>query len=390
MGTEVPKQLLPFGESTVLETSLNAFAKRPGVDGIIITSPEDGSLDSVYEGIASKIPEKEIRIARGAAKRSGSVYAGLKAADAMAEESGLDASEVLVMIHDAARPGISGDIIDRCMDAMRESDAACVCIPATDSVRIISEEYASKQGDNALKEAVNYPIISSACMDRSRVYMVQTPQCFRLSDIMEAHEKAIRDGFSDEATDDASIAEHAGLGIAIVEGSRANSKITTKEDLKMSSRIGSGYDVHRLVSGRDLILCGVNIPSKLGLLGHSDADVAVHALMDALLGAAGLGDIGRHFPDSDEKYRGADSMKLLSEVKEKLLGYAIVNCDITIIAEAPKLAPYIDQMRTNIANTLGIPESSVNVKATTEEGLGFTGRGEGIAATAVCSIEGSF
>ena len=164
----------------------------------------------------------------------------------------------------------------------------------------------------------------------------------------------------------------------------------------MSVRTGNGYDVHKLVSERALILCGTPVPYEKGLLGHSDADVAAHALMDALLGAAGLGDIGRHFPDSDEKYRGADSMKLLSEVRDMIGGAAldgtvvINNVDITIIAQAPKLSPYIEQMKTNTAYTLGIPESRVNIKATTEEGLGFTGRGEGIAAFATCAIEGRF
>jgi 2-C-methyl-D-erythritol 4-phosphate cytidylyltransferase/2-C-methyl-D-erythritol 2,4-cyclodiphosphate synthase len=218
--------------------------------------------------------------------------------------------------------------------------------------------------------------------------MMQTPQCFKLSDIRSAYVVAALEEL--KATDDASVAEHAGIRVALVRGSSANRKITTKEDIHMATRIGSGYDVHRLVPGRPLILLGTPIPAKLGLDGHSDADVAAHALMDALLGAAALGDIGRHFPDTDEKYKGADSMKLLAEVRDMLGGAKIVNVDITIIAQAPKLAPYIDQMKNNVAQTLGIPGSAVNVKATTEEGLGFTGRGEGIAAQAVCMIEGSF
>ena len=164
----------------------------------------------------------------------------------------------------------------------------------------------------------------------------------------------------------------------------------------MTTRSGTGYDVHKLVPERALILCGTPVSYEKGLLGHTDAAVAAHALMDALLGAAGLGDIGRHSPDSDEKYRGADSMKLLAAVRDMLGGAAldgevtINNVDITIIAQAPKLSPYNRQMKNNIANTLGIPESRVNIKATTEEGLGFTGRGEGIAAIATCSIEGRF
>ncbi len=164
----------------------------------------------------------------------------------------------------------------------------------------------------------------------------------------------------------------------------------------MTVRVGTGYDVHKLVPERALILCGTPVPYEKGLLGHSDADVAAHALMDALLGAAGLGDIGRHFPDNDEKYRGADSMKLLAEVRDMLSAASadgevkINNVDVTIIAQAPRLSPYNQQMKNNIAATLGIPESRVNIKATTEEGLGFTGRGEGIAAIATCAIEGRF
>ena len=155
-------------------------------------------------------------------------------------------------------------------------------------------------------------------------------------------------------------------------------------------RIGMGYDVHRLSEGRALIIGGVTIPYERGLEGHSDADVLLHAIMDALLGAAALGDIGKHFPDTDDKYKGADSMKLLAEVRDMLVEATINNVDITIIAQEPKLAPYIDQMKQNVSRVLGIPVWSVNVKATTEEGLGFTGRGEGIAAMAAVSIEGSF
>ena len=158
----------------------------------------------------------------------------------------------------------------------------------------------------------------------------------------------------------------------------------------MTTRVGNGYDVHKLVPDRELILCGTPVPYEMGLLGHSDADVATHALMDALLGAAALGDIGKHFPDSDDKYKGANSLKLLAEVKKMLGDATINNVDITIIAQEPKLAPYIQDMKENIAKTLEIPESRVNVKATTEEGLGFTGKKEGIAAFASCLIEGRF
>ena len=403
MGTETPKQLLPYAGSTVLETVLAKFALRKDIDKVILVSPQDGSLDGIYNGIADRIllqaagdsesgtvRRKEesrsgkesgsfIEIVRGGAERGDSVRQGLKALLDAAQRSGVDPSDAVVFIHDAARPGVTNEIIDSCIDGMRSCRALTAAIPSTDSVRMISQ--------SPLKEEPAYPIITSTYVERDLVWLVQTPQAFRLRDIIQAYDRADADGF--KGTDDASVAEHAGIDVAIIKGSKANTKITTQEDLHMASRIGCGYDVHRLVPGRPLILCGTPIPSKLGLDGHSDADVAVHALMDALLGAAGLGDIGRHFPDTDDKYKGADSMKLLAEVRDMLGGAVINNADITIIAQEPKLAPYNNQMTLNISRTLGIPETAVNIKATTEEGLGFTGRREGIAAIAVASIEGS-
>ena len=386
MGLDLSKQLLAYGGSTVLGTAMTKFARNVRVDMLIIASPADGSLDERYREIADGViercgrPDLGIDIVRGGATRADSVRAGLDAALADAESRGADPAEAVVMIHDAARPGVDDEIIDSCIDAMAVCSAATVAVPATDSIRMIS--------DTMLNAGCDYPIITSTNVRRNLVYLVQTPQTFRLADIIAAHELAVRDGI--HVTDDASVAEYAGMDVAIVMGSRANTKITHREDIHMTVRVGNGYDVHRLVPGRPLILCGTPIPSKLGLDGHSDADVAVHALMDALLGAAGLGDIGRHFPDTDDKYRGADSMKLLAQVRRMIGDVVINNADITIIAQAPKLAPYIEQMTKNIAEVLGIPESSVNVKATTEEGLGFTGRGEGIAAFATCTIEGSF
>jgi 2-C-methyl-D-erythritol 4-phosphate cytidylyltransferase/2-C-methyl-D-erythritol 2,4-cyclodiphosphate synthase len=184
------------------------------------------------------------------------------------------------------------------------------------------------------------------------------------------------------------LVERIGAYVAIAEGSYGNIKITTKEDLPVDMRVGSGFDVHRLIENRSLILCGVKIPFEKGLLGHSDADVAIHALMDAMLGAAALGDIGKHFPDTDDKYKGISSVLLLKKVNELIaeLGYKVNNVDITIMAQVPKLLPYIQAMREKIAETLEIDENRVNVKATTTEKLGFVGREEGIAAEAVCTI----
>ncbi len=383
MGIDMPKQLLSFRDSTVLETSVRAFSKRNDIDGIVIVSPKDGSLDDIYNKISATVAEdhnKKVIVTRGGSERSDSVVSGLNAVAKSASGKGISEEDVMVMIHDAARPGINDDIITSCILAMEKYEAAAAAVPSTDSVRMIF--------DAPLKGEASYPIITSAHVDRNSIFMMQTPQCFRLSDIRSAYVVAALEEFI--ATDDASVAEHAGIRVALVKGSSANRKITTREDLQMTTRVGSGYDVHRLVPGRPLILLGTPIPAKLGLDGHSDADVAAHALMDALLGAAALGDIGRHFPDTDDNYKGADSMQLMAEVKEMLGSARVVNVDVTIIAQAPKLAPYMDQMRANVSKTLGIPESAVNVKATTEEGLGFTGRGEGIAAMAVCTIEGSY
>ena len=394
MGMDVPKQLFPYGGSTVLGTAINAFASLDYIDKIYVVSPQDGSLDDVYEVITAeceRLTGREpgsIAIINGGAAREDSVREGIKAASRDADLAGIDKEDAIVLIHDAARPGVSEEIIRCNIETLSKYRAACTALPSSDSIRMINCEKPEYVTGLALKETITYPIMNTNVVRRELIYRTQTPQTFRLSDILRAHERAVRDGYT--ATDDAMVAEYAGISVALVEGSTANYKITTREDIQMTVRTGIGYDVHRLVPGRPLILCGTPIPSKLGLDGHSDADVAVHALMDALLGAAGLGDIGRHFPDSDEKYKGADSMKLLAEVKGMLGSVRIVNVDVAIIAQAPKLAPYMEQMKQNIASTLGIPESAVNVKATTEEGLGFTGRGEGMAAMATAAIEGSF
>ena len=319
MGIDVPKQLFPYGGSTVLGTAVKAFASLDYIDKIYVVSPQDGSLDSTYEEIMAeceRLTGREpgsIAIVNGGDTRADSVREGIKAASRDARPAGIDEHDAIVLIHDAARPGISEEIIRRNIETLKKYKAACTGQPSSDSIRMINIEKPEYVTELALKESITYPIMNTNVVRRELIYRTQTPQTFRLSDIVKAHERAVRDGYS--ATDDAMVAEYAGIGVALVEGSTANYKITTREDIQMTCRTGIGYDVHRLVPGRPLILCGTPIPSKLGLDGHSDADVAVHALRDALLGAAGLGDIGRHFPDTDEKYKGADSMKLLAEVK---------------------------------------------------------------------------
>ena len=226
--------------------------------------------------------------------------------------------------------------------------------------------------------------------DRATLYAVQTPQCFRRARYTQAL-AAVTGEKARLVTDDCSLFELAGLPVRLTEGDYANYKITTKEDLQKEKtmRIGHGYDVHRLVEDRKLIMGGVEIPYEKGLLGHSDADVLLHAVMDAVLGAAALGDIGQHFPDNDPAYKGADSLALTREVARIIAehGYKVGNIDATILCQRPKLAPHIPAMRRNIADAFGLPVDAVSVKATTEEHLGFTGEGLGIAAHAVALIE---
>ena len=415
MGAEVPKQLLAYGRSTVLGTTVRRFTDNRRIDGVIVVSPQDGSLDDIYIRMLSAVlpagytvhmagddsrARPSVAIVRGGDERGDSVQAGLAVVWEDTARRGVDPKEVLVLIHDASRPGVTQKIIDCNIDMMSECEAVVTAVKSVDSMRMLSDrssDVSARDSENSpnsrllLKESITYPIMNSIVVNRDRVYNVQTPQTFRLSDIMAAYEYARNEGYT--GTDDASVAEYAGYRVAIVPGARSNKKITTREDISMVTRVGTGYDVHRLVPGRALILCGTPVPYELGLDGHSDADVAAHALMDALLGAAGLGDIGRLFPDNDDTYKDADSMELLAKVREyidsaDLSGSVnVINADITIIAQAPKLSPYNDQMRAKISETLGIPLTSVNVKATTEEGLGFTGDLSGIAAHAVCLIE---
>lgn len=381
MKSETPKQLMPYKGETVLGAAAAAFACNKNIESLVITIPggaslREGAYFDIAEGLHSEY-DKEVHLICGGEERFDSVRLGLEKVSAMFTSSGISSDDVFVLIHDGARPAVGQEIIDRNIAALDNSDAVCTAVKTVDSMRIKS-----------LNSELYYPIIKTEFIDRNNLYNVQTPQSFRLSTICKAYDAAVDGGF--RGTDDASVAEHAGVDISVCEGSYANIKITTKEDMPMSTRTGIGFDVHRLADGRDLILCGAPVPGSRGLTGHSDADVATHALMDAILGAAGKGDIGKHFPDTDDEYAGARSLDLLSDVMKIAGDVSVVNADITIIAEEPRLAPYIDEMRRNIAAALGIPAGAVNVKATTTEGLGFTGSGEGIAAMATCSIEGRF
>lgn len=362
MGFDKLSYRLPGGK-TVLETSVAAFAAHPQVDELILVA--GGNLPAC-QAIAAACP-KPCTVVGGGATRADSVCNGLRAAKGQ-----------LVAIHDAARPFVSEQVIT---DALAEAEAMGAAAPAVavkDTIKIAN--------DGAV---VQTP-------DRAALFAVQTPQCFCRNLYWKALE-AVQGEKVHLVTDDCSLFELAGLPVHLTQGDYANLKITTKEDLPAAAqnkgentmRIGHGYDVHRLVEDRKLILGGVEVPFEKGLLGHSDADVLAHAVMDAVLGAAALGDIGKHFPDTDPAYAGADSLQLAQHVarimREK--GWKIVNIDSTLLCQKPKLAPYIPAMRENLAAAFGMPVEAVSVKATTEEHLGFTGEGLGIAAHAVALIE---
>ena len=362
LGAPIPKQFLKIGGQPVIIKAMKVFDQMEEVDHIFVVAGED-YVDYCTDLIGQYGFEKMEAVVEGGVLRQDSVY------NALQEMNRRKPGVEYVLIHDAARPFISQEVIRNVLRATEEKGAAVACVAMTNSVRRLGA------GED-----------KSESVDRSEYYAVQTPQGFRKSLLIDAYEKAYDDSFF--GTDDAAIVEHAGGEIAMVDGEYQNIKITTKEDLPMENRIGTGFDVHRLTEGRKLILGGVEIPSPRGLDGHSDADVLVHAVMDALLGAAALGDIGLHFPDTDPEYEGISSLLLLTKVKEKLEEgfYNIGNIDVTVICEKPKIRPYVEPMRENLAKALDLDVSRVSIKGTTTEKLGFTGREEGIACEAVASI----
>lgn len=367
MGAAVNKVLLPLCGEPVIRHAVRAFCEADEINGVVVVASAD-ETEQMRAALCGL--EKVCAIVPGGSTRQESVKKGL---DALPKEARI------ALVHDGARPLISRELIARCIRQTEDCGSAVVCTPVTDTVKV--------EKDGCVVRT----------LDRSQLRAVQTPQCFFAGELKAAYEVAARDGVS--VTDDASVMEHAGHSVHLLESSEVNFKLTTPEDLRRAEdiigerrfmqrlpRTGFGYDVHKLASGRRLILCGKEIPWEKGLDGHSDADVAVHALMDALLGAACLGDIGRLYPDNDPAFEGADSMKLLADVLRRVkdAGYAVVHADVTIVAQKPKLMPYMDEMRRNLENAM--PGAQVNVKATTTERLGFEGRGEGISAQAVATI----
>lgn len=360
MGAAMNKVLLPVAGKPMLQHSLECFAAVEEVsEMVVVTRPED---QRIVQALLEKLQlAKEVRIVPGGAERQNSVYQGLKA---------LRADTEWVMIHDGARPYLTVELVRRGLEAALRHGAVGLAVPVKDTV----------------KRAQNQVVMET--LPRQELWAMQTPQIFRYDLILQAHEWAREQGVL--ATDDCALVEALGHPVHLVMGDYRNIKITTPEDLPRFAdmRIGFGYDVHRLVAGRPLILGGVEIPYEQGLLGHSDADVLTHAVMDALLGAMGEGDIGEHFPDTDPSYAGISSMVLLAKVMELVngRGFAVNNLDVVVMAQRPKLSPWKGAMGENLAQALEIPRTMVNVKATTTEGLGFVGRGEGIAAQAVVSL----
>ncbi len=349
------KMLYKLDKHPVVYHSVKAFRDCDFVDNIIVAAGEN------YEEIR--------RITRGFDK----VYAVVKGGGTRAQ-SVLNAIEKvekdsLIAIHDGARPFVSRKIIEDTIAGAYRHKAAIPCVKVKDTIK--------QEQDGFILQTI----------PRDSLYNVQTPQVFDVNLYREYAEKY----FDENITDDSQLFEKAGVPVKICNGEYENYKITTIDDIKKerTMRIGHGYDVHKLVEGRKLIMGGVDIPYKKGLDGHSDADVLRHRIMDSLLGALALGDIGKHFPDTDPAYKGIDSMKLMGYVAGLLAdkGAKVVNIDATILCQRPKLAPHIPKMRENIAAVLGCDTDRVSVKATTEEGLGFTGEGKGIACHCVCLVE---
>ena len=368
-----PKQYRPIGGVPMLSRSIGAFAAHPAVDDILVViHPDDAGL---YAAASQPYAGRLRRAVPGGARRQDSVRAGLEALASEPPSS--------VLIHDAARPFVSAELISRVIATLDARQGAVPGLPVTDT----------------LKWVARGQVIGTA--ERDQLWRAQTPQGFRFESILAAHRAAAQEP-AREFTDDAGVAEWFGLDVALVEGAEDNRKLTTPEDLERADellkpggaggsatiRVAQGYDVHAFGAGDAVILCGVTIPHPKKLIGHSDADVALHALTDALLGTIAEGDIGVHFPPSDARWRGVASEVFLkhaaSLVRER--GGTIVHADITLLCEAPRVGPYRDLMRSRIAGMLGVQVAQVSIKATTNEGLGFIGRGEGIAAMATATV----
>ncbi len=362
-GGDIPKQFRDLAGRPILRHSLGVFAANPQIDAVrTVIHPDDRPLYDVCADGLALLPPVD-----GGAQRQDSVRLGL--------ESLVELAPDIVLIHDGARPLVDAGTIGRVIAALADHPGAIPAVAVADTL---------KRGADGL---------IAGTVERAGLWRAQTPQGFRFPEILAAHRAVI----GEELTDDAAVLERAGLPVALVPGSEDNTKVTSAVDLDRAHRLftgsgdirtGSGYDVHRFTSGDGVWLCGIRVPHDAALEGHSDADVALHALTDALLGCIGAGDIGRHFPPTDPQWKGAPSHKFVEHAVAlaAALGGRIVNADITLICERPKVGPYRAAMQMRVADLLGISADRVNIKATTTEGLGFTGRREGIAAQAVAGV----
>lgn len=370
----VPKQYAVIGGAPVITYAVDTFAALKSISAVqIITHPDD---DKLFSDSAVMTSTKISPPVHGGATRQASVLAGLEAVAALSPD--------LVLIHDAARPFVSSQTIENVIAALAWAPGAIAAVPLADT----------------LKRAHPDGTIAST-IDRAGLWRAQTPQGFHYSAILQGHRAATAAGRQD-FTDDAALAEWAGIKVALVEDSADNVKITTAADIlaadrrlatdmttgTMETRTGSGFDVHRFTDGDHVWLGGIKIPHSHKLDGHSDADVVLHALTDALLGVIGDGDIGQHFPPSDPQWKGAASMLFLADAARRVgaRGGRIINVDVTVLAEAPRIGPHRPQMQDAIAQALGLTVDRVGIKATTTEGMGFTGRREGIAAMATATV----
>ncbi len=373
MGANVNKVFLPLRGEMVLRHTLRAFELCDCVDDVIvIVAPGEVEPTSRLIGAWEELSRVR-RVVAGGATRQESVSHGL---------GHLDAACGIVVVHDGARPLIRPETISRAVDAARSSGAAVVAVPVRDTTKVV-------HGGEVVRT-----------LDRDTLWAAATPQAFRREIIETCHRAAVREGF--QATDDSVLVERTGMRVKVVHGEYDNVKITTREDLicaeallaardETSSpalRVGLGFDVHRLVPGRPLVLGGVVVPFDMGLEGHSDADVILHAIADAILGACGLGDIGRIFPDTDPAWEGISSTAILEKVRDLAegVGFVVNNVDAMLLAERPRISGFMPGMRAVVARVLRVPAGSVSIKATTMEGMGFVGRGEGMACYASCSV----
>ena len=375
-----PKQLLEVGGRPILERSLDAFLRHPSVDAVVVALPPSLVDDPPgYLRPRSEAAGKPLRIVAGGDRRQDSVANAFRVIDAVSD---------IVVVHDAARPFVSGDLIARTIAAAAESGAAVAALAARDTVKRSGAETGAGR---MVRET----------LPRETIFLAQTPQAFQRGVLERALASAAGD--SADATDEATLVERGGHAVRIVEGEASNIKITVAADLPVAEaiargaagaapvrtgRAGTGYDLHRLVAGRPLVLGGVTIPSERGALGHSDADVVCHAVTDAILGGACLGDIGRHFPDSDPAWKDASSLDLLKRAVALAAGqgYEVGNVDVTVVLETPKIRGYVDAMRTAVAGAIGIDVSRVSIKGKTNEGVDAIGRGEAIAAHAIALV----